>query len=398
MRPFSPIVTLFLLIPFVLPLGLALDMYLPSMPSMSDALHTSVFSIQLTMSIFLYSFGIGQLILGPASDAWGRRKIILGSIGLFIAGSLFCTLATGIYPLLMGRVLQAFGACGMLSTTFALVRDYYDGKTATWYFTSLKGSMSLAPIIAPIIGAFLQIHYGWQATFITLTIYGFLMLLLGRWYLPHTTPKPQILSIKMQYIQPYKMVLKNRSFIYYCGCAIATQAATFGYFSLSPRYFMTHFGLSESQFALLFSMNAFAFLVTGFFAGKCIFWLGFRRSTLLSAILFTLSGLAMCFGHFTYDHYYNLFLPNLLASCSAAIMLGASTSGALMPFKHHAGAAAAMLGCTEFVFGGIIGSMVILGSTISVLPLAISLIVLGSALIICNLLFSQKIEGSAVTV
>ena len=102
------------------------------------------------------------------------------------------------------------------------------------------------------------------------------------------------------------------------------------------------------------------------------------------------SGSMMIFGDYASDHYFVLFLPNLIASSSAAIMLGASASGAMMPFKHNAGAAAAMFGCMEFIGGGFVGSSVIRDNTISVIPLAVCLMTLGTFIVLANALL-QKI-------
>ncbi len=389
-----PLLTIILLmIPFVLPLGLALDLYLPSVPSMASALGTNAISIQLTLTVFMYCFGFGQLIVGPITDRFGRHRILLVSIVLFTLGSIICTSADNLSILLTGRIFQAFGACGSQVVAFAMVRDQYDGKNATLIFTSLKGAMAIAPIGAPVLGAFLQIYYGWQANFAVLSLYGLSALLLA-FFLKETRLK----TIREQqsaqrffgkYIKPYKAILSNPEFLYFGTCGLATQAAMFGYFSLSPRYFITLHGLSESQFAILFSANAVAFLLTSIVAGKFIYRLGFQKSTLIGALMLICSGIFMIGGDFAFDHYFVLFLPNLIASSSAAIMLGASASGAMMPFKHNAGAAAAMFGCMEFIGGGFVGSTVIRGNNISVIPLTICLMSLGVGLIVANA-FLQK--------
>lgn len=395
-QPSSVILTIFLMIPFVLPLGLGLDLYLPSIPSMTSALSTSNVNIQLTMSLFLYCFGLGQLFIGPMSDNFGRHKILLISICLFVIGSIICLSANSLPFLLSGRILQAFGACGSQVVAFAMIRDQYDGKEATLIYTALKGAMAIAPIAAPILGAFLQLQYGWQANFFVLSLYGVMILCLAIVSLKETytisIQNNRQINFIYRYLLPYKTILSHRGFLYFCGCGMATQAAMFGYFSLSPRYFITLFGLSESQFAMLFSINAMTFLLTSVFMGKWIYRLGFRKTTLIGGTLLIISGILMVFAHHFYNHPYVLFLPNLIASSSAAIMLGASASGAMLPFKGNAGAAAAMFGCLEFIGGGLIGSLVILGENITVLPLATCLITLGITVSFVNAKWRRHIE------
>ncbi len=396
-QPPSVLIIILLMIPFVLPLGLALDLYLPSVPSMATALETNAVNIQLTLTVFMYCFGFGQLIVGPITDRFGRLRILLASIVLFTIGSIICTTADTMSVLLTGRILQAFGACGSQVVAFAMVRDQYDGKNATLIFTSLKGAMAIAPIGAPVLGAFLQIYYGWQANFAVLSLYGLGALLLAFFFLKETKPKATIdqqVANRFfgKYIKPYKAILSNPEFLYFGACGLATQAAMFGYFSLSPRYFILLHGLSESQFAMLFSANAVAFLLTSIVAGKFIYRLGFKKSTLIGALMLIISGACMVCGDYSSDHYFVLFLPNLIASSSAALMLGASASGAMMPFKQNAGAAAAMFGCMEFIGGGFVGSTVIRNNTISVIPLAVCLIALGIGIVLANICL-QKVSS-----
>ncbi|HRE32732.1 MAG TPA: Bcr/CflA family efflux MFS transporter [Candidatus Berkiella sp.] len=389
----SPLIaTIILMIPFVLPLGLALDMYLPSIPSMTQALQASSTMIQLTMSLFLYTFGFGQLLAGPMADSFGRRTVILLSSALFVLGSLVCALTSTIEILIFGRILQALGACGTQVVAMAMVRDRYESINATIIFTSLKAAMALAPIAAPILGAYLQVHYGWQTTFIALLTYGIALWLLGYFKLEETLIKKITFSFRDRIQKPYTTFIKHSGFMYFAICAMTAQAAMFGYFSLSPRFFMMEHNLSVSTFALLFSCNAAFFLTTGSMIGKLIYRFGFRQSTLIGAIMLCISALMMLIGHHYFNHFFILFIPNLLASASAAMLLGASASGALMPFKQNAGAASALFGCIEFIGGGLLGGIAIWSEKISVIPLGSLLLTLGLGLIVLNILFIKRIS------
>lgn len=381
-----------LMLPFVLPLGLGLDLYLPSVPSMTQALAVEAVDIQFTLSIFLYVFGLGQLGIGPITDWLGRRKILLMSASLFAIGSLVCAFSHSISMLLVGRALQALGACGTQVCAFAIVRDLYDGRQAAFLFTSLKGAMAIAPIAAPILGAFLQIYYGWRMSFVVLSLYGTVILVLAFYRLRETYVPP---VVKRGLLKSYQTILQHAGFLYFAGCGMITQSAMFGYFSLSPRYFMVRHGLSETQFAFLFSANALVFLITGLIISKMINKIGLLQSTLVGAALLIASGALMTIGHYTFDHPWVLFLPNLLASSSAAMLLGASASGAMLPFKENAGSAAAMFGCFEFIGGGLIGSIAILGNEISVIPLAACLSLLGLAIVFVNVLWGKKLQPLA---
>lgn len=383
---------IFLMIPLELPLGLALDLYLPSLPAMTSAFNTGGQMIQLTLTLFMYCFGFGQLIAGPITDRFGRLLVLKISLLLFTLGSLICTYSGTLDLLLLGRILQGFGACGTQVVAFALVRDNFDGKEATFIYTTLKGAMTIAPIGAPILGAYLQVAYGWKASFALLSAYGIFMLFLYQFALKENyRPSDLASSSFFGNISPYKKIVCHRQFLYFGICGLATQAAMFGYFSLSAQYFVKLYGLSEPAFAKLFSINAFAFLMTSVFAGKAIYKLGFSKSTLLGAGLLLTSGTLMLIGHVNFAHPYVLFIPNLIASSAASFLLGAAASGAMMPFKDNAGKAAALFGCFEFVGGATLGQLVIWGDTITIIPLATLLIFLSLVIGISNhLLLSAR--------
>lgn len=376
-----------IMVPFILPLGMALDMYLPSMPFMSHALGAHPNQIKLTMSIFLFVFASGQLVMGSISDKVGRKKVLIGSLLCFILGSIICFFSLSLIPFIIGRILQALGACGSQVVALAMVRDQYHEKEATFMYTALKGSMAIAPIAAPLVGAYLQTIYGWQANFAALGLYGLLLLYLGTTQLKETLKE---IKPTRSILQTYKNFI-NPTFLYFCWCAMATQAAMFSYFLLSPYYYINLHELSLPQFALLFSLNSCVFFCTGLFSGKMIYKWGFYKSSVIAALLFLLSGLMMTVGHFNFNHFTVLLLPNLFASSSAAIMLGASTAGAIMPFKDNAGKASAIYGCVEFMGGGFIGSLTLSTSTISVIPLASCLIIMGLTILIFPRVFRTSI-------
>ncbi len=126
--------------------------------------------------------------------------------------------------------------------------------------------------------------------------------------------------------------------------------------------------------------------------GKLIYRFGFRQSTLFGAYMLCVSAAMMLLGHYAFDHYFILFIPNLLASASSAMLLGASASGALLPFKNNVGAASALFGAIEFIGGGLLGSLAIKGEIASVLPLGLLLLAMGLSIIVINLRFIKQLS------
>lgn len=378
-------------LPFVLPVALGSDLYLPSIPRMPQELSTKPEHIQLTLTIYMYFFGLGQLIIGPLADKYGRKKILLASLILFVIGSFICAHTHHLSHLMAGRALQAFGACGSQVAALAMLRDKFQGKDLIFIFSFLRAAGAISPIISPFIGAFLYATFGWQAIFLVLTAYGSLIFFFAFYNLEETAPTPKQSPSLLQSFTTYKEVAKNANFIYFASCAIIAQTAIFSHFSFSSLFYMNQHHLPASHFALLFSINACFFMLTGILGGKLIPRWGLRKSTFVGAILFMLSGICMYFANVFYDHFLVLFLPFLIANASGAIMLAASSAGTLMPFKHTAGAAAALAGCLEAMGGGLLGTTAIKGAT-SVLPLAMCLLFLGTLLLLLNLTFSKYLQ------
>ncbi|MCK4934826.1 MAG: MFS transporter, partial [Simkaniaceae bacterium] len=172
MNPKNFYQTLLVLSPLVFTFAFALDIYIPAVPEMPKIFKTTHGMVQLTLSIFMLVCGFGQLFIGPLSDHFGRRKIVLASIAVFTLGSFACTLARSIEFLILARMLQALGACGMMVTAYAIVRDLFDGKENFKAYSYLNGSIAISPLIAPLFGGYLVYWFNWRATFLFLTILG----------------------------------------------------------------------------------------------------------------------------------------------------------------------------------------------------------------------------------
>ncbi len=175
-----------LLMTMVLAGVLAINVYVPALPEISRTLDASPTEIQLTLTVFLVAFGLAQLVLGPMSDRYGRRPVLLWGTALFVVANIVCALAFTIEALLIGRVLQAFGACAGSVVTRALVRDAWgrDGSASIMGFLTL--SISLGAAVSPLIGGQLAAHFGWTAGFWFLAAVGAIPVIIGIFRLPET--------------------------------------------------------------------------------------------------------------------------------------------------------------------------------------------------------------------
>jgi MFS transporter, DHA1 family, multidrug resistance protein len=175
-----------LLMTMVLAGVLAINVYVPALPEISRALQASPAEVQLTLTVFLVAFGLAQLVLGPMSDRYGRRPILLWGTALFVVANIVCALAFTIEALLVGRVLQAFGACAGSVVTRALVRDAWgrDGSASIMGFLTI--SISLGAAVSPLIGGVLAVRFGWTAGFWFLAVVGAVPVIIGIFRLRET--------------------------------------------------------------------------------------------------------------------------------------------------------------------------------------------------------------------
>ena len=175
-----------ILLPFGLSFAFGLDMYVPIIPQMSEIFNTTPSMVQLTLSLFLLTTGLGQLFIGPLSDQVGRKKILTLSSLLFVFGSLMCAYSTTIGWLIGARICSSLGACGMLVTTFALVRDLFTGNQSGQMYSFLNGAIGISPTFAPIFGGYLALYFGWQSIFFSLALLGIIAFLITGFFVEET--------------------------------------------------------------------------------------------------------------------------------------------------------------------------------------------------------------------
>lgn len=368
--------TVILLAPLVFSFAFAMDIYIPAVPAMKEVLHTSQANIQLTLSIFMLVSGLGQLILGPAADQFGRRKLILCCIFLFIFGSLGCALANSIETLILARVFQALGGCGMMVGAFAIVRDLFAGNEAATVYSFLNCGVGMSPLFAPIIGSYLVEWFNWRAGFIFLTIMGLLILVSTLFKIKETLSPKNILKIDHKIFLRYWKILTNGTFITYSLCASAGLIYFFVFFSSSPYIIINLLHVPVKNFGYYFFIVGATFFLGSLLSGKISEKAGIFNTVLLGTILMLIAGLMMWAWYAMAGvGTLQFLLPSMLAAVGGSFMMGSGLGGAMQPFAEVAGSAAALAGCLEFLSSAIFGSMIMSRPVHSTNPLSFSMIV-----------------------
>jgi DHA1 family bicyclomycin/chloramphenicol resistance-like MFS transporter len=249
---------LVLVLGFLSALGpLTIDMYLPSLPTITGELHASAAAVQLTLTGTLVGLALGQLVVGPLSDAFGRRLPLLAGIGVHVLASVFCVIAPNLAVLGTLRVLQGLGAAAAAVVAMAVVRDLFDGLAAARLFSRLMLVIGVAPILAPTIGGAVLNWTSWRGVCVVLTLVGSVIMAATALILPETLPHDRRRNGGLGgTVRDYGRLLTDRTYVGLILVAGLAMAALFAYVSGSSFVFQEQFGLSEQQFAYVFAGGA----------------------------------------------------------------------------------------------------------------------------------------------
>ncbi len=236
---------------------LTIDMYLPALPTITAELGTTSAMVQLTLTGTLVGLALGQLVLGPLSDAFGRRTPLLAGTALYVVASVLILVAPTIEVLGVLRFLQGVGTAAGAVVALAVVRDLFTGRAAATMLSRLFLVLGAAPVLAPTLGGELLRFTSWRGIFAVLALYGLLLLAVGWFALRETLPPSRRSSSGAAgTLRTYRRLLRDRTLVGLVLVAGLTMAGLFSYVSGSSFVFQRQFGLDEQEFGLLFGAGA----------------------------------------------------------------------------------------------------------------------------------------------
>jgi DHA1 family bicyclomycin/chloramphenicol resistance-like MFS transporter len=359
---------------------LTIDMYLPALPTITTDLGTTSATIQLTLTGTLVGLALGQLVLGPLSDALGRKRPLLAGTALYVVASLLVLAAPDVAVLGVLRVLQGVGSASGAVIAMAVVRDLYTGRAAATMLSRLFLVLGAAPVLAPTIGGEVLRFTSWRGIFVLLAGYGLLLLAVGALALRETLPPERRSSSGLAgTVRTYRGLLRDRTYVGLVLVAGLTMAGLFSYVSGSSFVFQRQFGLDEQQFGLLFGAGAFWLiaatqlnpLVLRRWSSAQVLVAGIGTGAVAGAVLLVLAltgtgGLA------------GVVVPLWAVLFSGGLALPNAPALALTRHGESAGAAAALLGAVQFGVGASVAPLVgVLGNDAA----AMGTVVVGALLV-----------------
>ncbi len=360
---------------------LSTDMYLPSLPALTGEFATDVGRVQLTLSLFLVGFAVTQLIYGPVSDRFGRKGPILFGLGLYVVATLACTFAWSIEALIAGRFLQALGACAGVVLGRAVVRDLFTRERAARMLAYLGMAMSFAPMLAPTIGGYLQLAFGWQSVFVAQAAFGLTLLVLAWRKLPESnkTPDPHALA-PGRMLRNYATLLSSRRYLGFALAVATGYAGLFSWISGSSFVLIDIYGVPLEQFGLYFAGICVGYIVGTLASARLGMRLGLERMMTIGTAVTATGGIAMLVLVLARaDGPLTLLAPMMVFTMGLGLTLPQGQAGALSPFPQMAGSAAALMGSLQFAVASVVGAVVGHGYDGTALPRALSLALAGVA-------------------
>ncbi len=335
------------------------DMYLPTVPEMMRQFHTTPSMTQLGISATMLGLGIGSVVLGSLSDRYGRKHVLLVSLGVFVAGTLVSLFSNDIRFFIVCRLFQGIGAGGSMVLSFSIPADRYSGRQLA-VIMSLVGALNgFVPAASPLIGGFMADDFGWKGIFIALLVIGLAMWL---W----TTVRPESLPPSRRlksagvrtYVRAYLRLMHNRRFMTYVVTKSIAIGLLFSYISSAPFILQTHYGMTAAGFGILFGCNSLALIAGSMLIARLA---DIRHGLLAGGVIMCAGALAEAIvlwldcGIVAYEI---AMVPMLFGS---GMVFSTSNTLSMEEGRSDAGSASAILNVAKYIFAAIVIPLVGLG-------------------------------------
>lgn len=357
--------------------SLSTNIILPSFPTIGAALGVSTRELGVTLSSFFVAFALGQLVVGPLSDRYGRRMLVVGGLLVFIIGSALAARADSLAMLVAGRVVQALGVCAASVLSRAIARDLFEGDALARALSFTMVAMAAAPGFSPLLGTAIDGALGWRAAFVIVGLAGGVVAVLYLAVIGETHPASRRVSASVRgTARAYMTLLGDRRFIAPAlgvGCVIG---ALFAFFAAAPAILLDHLGLRPLALSLFFAATVFVVFGSGLLAPRLARRFGAARVAfagglvaLLGAAMMLAAGAGLGLG------WLSVSLTVFLFGMGTANPLG--TAVALQPFGERAGLASALVGFVQM------SCAAVASSAATLLPLAAP-VALSATLVACT--------------
>jgi DHA1 family bicyclomycin/chloramphenicol resistance-like MFS transporter len=362
--------------------ALSIDMSLPALPRLASVFATTPDKAQLTLSVFLIGFAIGQLAYGPISDRFGRRPVLIFGLVVYTLAGIGCALAGSIDQLILCRFLQGAGGCVGRVMGPAIVRDEFHAQHGAQVLSYVTLVMALAPLIAPVIGGYLLVIADWQAIFLVLAGFGAIVLAViaarfGESSKHRDAQATQIPTL----LRNYGRFLANRACLGYALINCFVFAGLFSYISGSSFVFIEVFGLPSHVYGMLFGATALAFMSGAALNGRLVRKRAPQAVLRAGLAIVLLAGAVMLGVALAAPSVLGVMLAIMIYVFGMSFVFPNATAAAMEPMPRMAGVASSLLGSSQMATGSLVGYLV--NRFYDRTPLAMATGIAAAALLAC---------------
>jgi DHA1 family bicyclomycin/chloramphenicol resistance-like MFS transporter len=371
--------------------ALSVDMSLPALPRLTTVFATTPDMAQLTLSVFLIGFAIGQLFYGPLSDRFGRRPVLLVGLFLYTLGGLGCAASASIEELVAFRLLQGLGGCVGRVMGPAIVRDAFKAQDGAQILSHITQVVALAPLVAPMIGGYLLVTAGWRAIFLLLGVCGAAILIVTALKFAESSKFRDASATRFgTLLRNYGRFLSHRACLGYMLVNCCVFAGLFSYISGSSFVFIEVFGVSSQIYGVLFGLTAVAFMAGAALNSRLVRRLLPQRLLRIGLVIVLAGGLTLVVCAVLVPSIIGTMLPMMIFVFGMGLVLPNGTAAAMEPMPHMAGLASSLLGSSQMAVGSLAGFLV--NSFYDRTPVAMASGIGGAALCAC-LVYILLIHG-----
>ncbi|WP_332675412.1 multidrug effflux MFS transporter [Aromatoleum sp.] len=362
---------------------LSTDLYLASLPHLARYFEASPAAVQQTLSLFVIGFGTAQLVAGPLSDRFGRRPVLLGGLALYVAASVACAVAPSIAALSAARFVQAIGCCTAVVIARAVIRDVYSPAEGGRVVAQASSWMGLAPLLGPVVGAYLQVAFGWRAAFVVLASAGLAVAIATVVKMSETNAYRDPDAMRPGgLVRGYREILGAPVFWAYALPGALSFASIFVFISGASYVLINVLDVPTAYFGYAWGLGVTGYLAGAMLCRKLLATIGVDRAlslgTALGAVAGVLFAAAVALG---FHHWATVVFGHFVISFAHGINWPCAQTGAVAPFPRRAGAAAGMLGFIVMMAGLFVGVVVAASHNGTLGPMAMISASLGLALL-----------------